>query len=136
MVGQSAARFSYTNPRRAATPAKLRRVQDVDEAVSDSEGPLGKAMTGTEPIVQGAERAINSVARKLDPYLSVEYTVNELINAARDPANLARIFYGRTSLAIIGPCVLIFLQVGVHNANAYEHLINRVFVSRKILFLY
>ena len=84
-----------TDPRRTATPAKLRRVQDVDGVASDDEGALSKAMSGSEHVRQGAERAINSVARKLDPYLSVEYTVNELINAARDPANLARIFDGK-----------------------------------------
>lgn len=84
-----------TDPRRTATPAKLRRVQGVDGVAGDDEGAMGKAMSGSEHVLQGAERAINSVTRKLDPYLSVEYTVNELINAARDPANLARIFYGK-----------------------------------------
>ena len=55
---------------------------------------LVKAASGPEQVLQGADRAINSVSYKLDATLSVEYTVNELINAARDPANLARIFPG------------------------------------------
>jgi FATC domain len=37
------------------------------------------------------------VGRKLDASLSVEYTVNELINEATDIANLSRIFPGRHS---------------------------------------
>jgi hypothetical protein len=53
-----------------------------------------KPALGSEQVLHGADRAINSVSRKLDIALSVEYTVNELINAARDPANLARIFHG------------------------------------------
>ena len=44
---------------------------------------------------ESADRAIGGVRRKLDKSLSVEYTVNELITTARDPANLAMIFAGR-----------------------------------------
>lgn len=44
--------------------------------------------------MEGAERALTSVSRKLDASLSVEYTVNELINEATDIANLSRIFPG------------------------------------------
>lgn len=43
---------------------------------------------------EAADRALSSVARKLDKALSVEYTVNELIAEATDPANLATIFSG------------------------------------------
>ncbi|KAF8966296.1 hypothetical protein BDZ97DRAFT_2057533 [Flammula alnicola] len=43
---------------------------------------------------EAADRALNSVARKLDKSLSVESTVNELIAEATDPMNLATIFYG------------------------------------------
>jgi len=43
---------------------------------------------------EAADRALSSVARKLDKTLSVEYTVNELIAEATDPTNLATIFYG------------------------------------------
>ena len=44
--------------------------------------------------MEGAERALTSVSRKLDASLSVEYTVNELINEATDVANLSRLFPG------------------------------------------
>ncbi|PPQ98246.1 hypothetical protein CVT26_003417 [Gymnopilus dilepis] len=43
---------------------------------------------------EAADRALNSVARKLDKSLSVESTVNELIAEATDVTNLATIFYG------------------------------------------
>ncbi|KAF8906302.1 hypothetical protein CPB84DRAFT_1844550 [Gymnopilus junonius] len=43
---------------------------------------------------EAADRALNSVARKLDKSLSVESTVNELIAEATDPSNLATIFHG------------------------------------------
>lgn len=47
--------------------------------------------------MEGAERALTSVGRKLDASLSVEYTVNELINEATDIANLSRSFPGMNS---------------------------------------
>lgn len=43
---------------------------------------------------EAAERALRSVARKLDKSLSVEYTVNELIAEAKDIVNLATIYQG------------------------------------------
>jgi ataxia telangiectasia mutated family protein len=43
---------------------------------------------------EAADRALTSVARKLDKALSVEYTVNELIAEATDPVNLATIYHG------------------------------------------
>jgi hypothetical protein len=53
-----------------------------------------KRPPGSEPNVQGADRAISSVTRKLDTSLSIEYTVNDLIIMAKSPANLARLFVG------------------------------------------
>ena len=44
---------------------------------------------------EAADRALSSVARKLNKALSVEYTVNELIADATDLTNLATIFYGK-----------------------------------------
>ncbi|TRM65491.1 hypothetical protein BD626DRAFT_567398 [Schizophyllum amplum] len=41
-----------------------------------------------------ADRALNSVSRKLDGSLSVEFTVNELIAEATDMRNLATIYFG------------------------------------------
>ncbi|PPQ64768.1 hypothetical protein CVT24_007854 [Panaeolus cyanescens] len=43
---------------------------------------------------EAADRALSSVARKLDKSLSVESTVNELIAEATDPMNLATIYCG------------------------------------------
>ncbi|KAI0306020.1 hypothetical protein B0F90DRAFT_1695380 [Multifurca ochricompacta] len=43
---------------------------------------------------EAADRALTAVARKLDHALSIEYTVNELIAEATDPANLACMFIG------------------------------------------
>ena len=44
---------------------------------------------------EAADRALTTVARKLDRALSTEYTVNELIAEATDSANLACMFMGR-----------------------------------------
>ncbi|KAL1684061.1 hypothetical protein EV122DRAFT_200304 [Schizophyllum commune] len=44
--------------------------------------------------IESADRALMSVARKLDGSLSVEFTVNELIAEATDMQNLATIFCG------------------------------------------
>lgn len=43
---------------------------------------------------QEANRALNSVRRKLDQSLSIEYVVNDLITSATDPMNLGQIFVG------------------------------------------
>jgi serine-protein kinase ATM len=43
---------------------------------------------------EAADRALSSVARKLDKTLSVEYTVNQLVTAATSTANLSLIFPG------------------------------------------
>jgi serine-protein kinase ATM len=43
---------------------------------------------------ESAERALRSVNAKLDKSLSVQYTVNELITAATDPAHLSMIYGG------------------------------------------
>ncbi|EIN09557.1 hypothetical protein PUNSTDRAFT_101425 [Punctularia strigosozonata HHB-11173 SS5] len=43
---------------------------------------------------EAADRALNTVKRKLDKSLSVEYTVNELLAEATDTFNLANMFQG------------------------------------------
>jgi serine-protein kinase ATM len=43
---------------------------------------------------EAADRALTTVARKLDRALSTEYTVNDLIAEATDPTNLACMFVG------------------------------------------
>lgn len=49
---------------------------------------------------EAADRALSSVARKLDTSMSVEYTVNDLIATATDPANLSQIFVGKCDLIV------------------------------------
>ncbi|KAH7097579.1 hypothetical protein BKA62DRAFT_716108 [Auriculariales sp. MPI-PUGE-AT-0066] len=46
------------------------------------------------PEIEAADRALSSVAKKLDTALSVEYAVNDLITTAMDEKLLARIFQG------------------------------------------
>ena len=55
------------------------------------------------PVNEAADRALNSVARKLDKSLSVEYTVNELIAEATDIVNLATIYHGTLSARLCRP---------------------------------
>jgi ataxia telangiectasia mutated family protein len=49
---------------------------------------------------EAADRALSSVARKLDKSLSVQSTVNELIAEATDPMNLASLFVGETFVLV------------------------------------
>lgn len=48
-----------------------------------------------------AERALTSVARKLDKTLSVSHDVNELITQATDVNNLARIYHGTSEMMLV-----------------------------------
>lgn len=50
---------------------------------------------------EDADRALTSVRIKLDKSLSIEYTVNDLIQQARDPANLGSIFVGCVKLVCL-----------------------------------
>lgn len=45
-------------------------------------------------VEEDADRALASVAKKLEKSLSVESTINALIAEATDPVNIATIFYG------------------------------------------
>ena len=58
---------------------------------------------------EAADRALTSVAQKLDRALSAEYTVNELIAEATDPANLACMFHGM--LFLDKSCAYTYLRV-------------------------
>jgi len=66
---------------------------------------------------EAADRALSSVARKLDKSLSVESTVNELIAEATDPMNLATIFYGELVGQFGTQMFIVFFQDGVHTCN-------------------
>ncbi|KAJ1306984.1 hypothetical protein OPQ81_007964 [Rhizoctonia solani] len=67
-------------------PVKIKHIQGTD---ADMDG------TGLDSAeAEAADRALSSVARKLDTSMSVEYTVNDLIATATDPANLSQLFVG------------------------------------------
>ncbi|TFY59771.1 hypothetical protein EVG20_g7665 [Dentipellis fragilis] len=82
-----------------ASEMKMKRAQgSASDAVQPSHelariGGIGIDMS-SGGVDEAADRALTSVARKLDRALSVEYTVNELIAEATDPANLACMFMG------------------------------------------
>lgn len=92
---------AYTHPR-TASELKIKKIQDstnepVGGVVAEhSRFGLGHGHdpAAGAPVNEAADRALNSVARKLDKSLSVEYTVNELIAEATDIVNLATIYHG------------------------------------------
>jgi ataxia telangiectasia mutated family protein len=84
---------------RTASEFKIKRVQgspSTDVSRAPTLGPYGvpglDMSSGSAD--ESADRALTTVARKLDRALSTEYTVNELIAEATDPANLACMFIG------------------------------------------
>lgn len=58
---------------------------------------------------EAADRALSSVARKLDKSLSVESTVNELVAEATDPMNLATIYHGMCCFLYMLRCLRLML---------------------------
>ena len=90
--------FVSSSSLRTASEMKLKRAQGNSGSTTATDtsrgfGGIGIDMSsGTAD--EAADRALSSVARKLDKALSVEYTVNELIAEATDPVNLATIFSG------------------------------------------
>ncbi|KAH7890803.1 hypothetical protein F5I97DRAFT_1975119 [Phlebopus sp. FC_14] len=83
-----------------ASELKLKKVQD---STNEAPGHISREPSRFDAIGidlasgsahEAADRALNSVARKLDKSLSVEYTVNELIAEATDIVNLATIYQG------------------------------------------
>jgi ataxia telangiectasia mutated family protein len=88
---------------RTASEVKVKRVQETLADTTVNLAPFGLGIgidmsSGTAE--EAADRALSSVARKLDRALSVEYTVNELVAEATDPVNLATIFSGMWFLYI------------------------------------
>lgn len=73
-------------------PLALRAVSaDIVKRVQGSEE---RDAVAVEDLPDDADRALAGVAGKLDTKLSVEYTVNQLIQEATDPQNLGRVFNG------------------------------------------
>jgi len=83
-----------------ASEVKVKKVQQEETTLDSKYNTAGAAALGigidmsSGTADEAADRALNSVARKLDKTLSVEYTVNELIAEATDTTNLATIFPG------------------------------------------
>jgi len=79
-----------------ASEVKIKRAQANAGSTTSTHmglGAIGIDMSsGTAD--EAADRALSSVARKLDKKMGVEYTVNELIAEATDIINLATIFPG------------------------------------------
>ncbi|CAE6466251.1 unnamed protein product, partial [Rhizoctonia solani] len=71
----------------SAAPVKIKHIQGTADTEID-----GTGLDSAE--AEAADRALSSVARKLDTSMSVEYTVNDLIATATDPANLSQLFVG------------------------------------------
>ncbi|KPV74376.1 uncharacterized protein RHOBADRAFT_37377 [Rhodotorula graminis WP1] len=76
--------------RRAVSAEMAKRIQGSDD---------GDARALDE-LPDDADRALAIVRGKLDDRLSVQYTVNQLIQEATNPSNLARIFSGASPLAL------------------------------------
>jgi len=79
-----------------ASASKLKRVQDLttgSTTINSDRFGIGIGID-SDAASEAADRALSSVARKLDKKLSVEYTVNELITSAMDFLNLGSIFHG------------------------------------------
>ncbi|KAG8989610.1 Serine/threonine-protein kinase tel1 [Tulasnella sp. JGI-2019a] len=94
-------------------PLKLRRKQQETDTVKEGTarttdthgtvdttnnthigGAQGQPMTETDAVEKQAERALTSVAKKLNNSLSVSHDVNELIAQATDVGNLGKIYHG------------------------------------------
>lgn len=85
---------------RTASELRLKKIQD---SITITDAPPRVVSAGVRQdleldlrsgTAESADRALSSVARKLDQALSVEYTVNALIAEAKDVVNLATIYHG------------------------------------------
>lgn len=85
--------FSWTS-----NPVKAIKAQEVGTATTDRSNLMPPDMTAEAAAISTAEisadRALQTVLNKLAPTLSIEYTVNDLIQEARNPKHLAAIFHG------------------------------------------
>ncbi|KAF9240715.1 hypothetical protein BU15DRAFT_87599 [Melanogaster broomeanus] len=90
-----------------ASELKIRKIQD---STNEPAGRISRESSrfdalgndpASAPVNEAADRALNSVARKLDKSLSVEYTVNELIAEATDTVNLATIYHAIQFIAAV-----------------------------------
>jgi len=80
-----------STPAPTPTPAAAARARSITPLGAPGE-PAG--VVGTDTAELSADRAVTSVMSKLSSSLSIEYTVNDLIQQAMDAGNLAAIFHG------------------------------------------
>ena len=83
----------YPDPRSLADRLLNRRAVSAD-IVKRVQGSEERDAVAIEDLPDDADRALSIVSGKLDTKLSVEYTVNQLIQEAMDPANLSQLFHG------------------------------------------
>jgi ataxia telangiectasia mutated family protein len=87
---------------RTASELKVKQVQGNATATAGARNDTARYGIGIDmssgTADEAADRALSSVARKLDKTLSVEYTVNDLIAEATDVVNLATMFPGQSYL--------------------------------------
>ncbi|GAC98161.1 potential phosphatidylinositol kinase [Pseudozyma hubeiensis SY62] len=79
----------------APTPAAVQGRGAVSRSTTPYAAPTDAAeAVGTDTAELSADRAVTSVMSKLSSSLSIEYTVNDLIQQATDAGNLSAIFHG------------------------------------------
>lgn len=89
----STSRTSRSTP--APTPAAVQARGAVSRSTTPYAAPVDAAeAVGTDTAELSADRAVTSVMSKLSSSLSIEYTVNDLIQQAMDAGNLSAIFHG------------------------------------------
>ena len=86
---------SRSTPAPTPTPAQAHARAGTSRSATPFAAP-GEAVgvVGTDTAELSADRAVTSVMSKLSCSLSVEYTVNDLIQQAMDAGNLSAIFHG------------------------------------------
>src|SRR5205823_4575913 len=88
---------------RTISPLRLRKIQDQDEnsevhREASRGGGGGANQSNSSTNESEADRALTVVIKKLSKTLSVEATVNELIQTASDTKNLAVLYSGTRPL--------------------------------------
>lgn len=117
--------LSLSSPRRAVSSEMAKRIQGSEDA------------EGIDDLPDDADRALSIVRNKLDTRLSVQYSVNQLIQEATDVRHLATIFSGKSSLLGFS-CVradqnTIVEQVGSRTSETPFFLLSFRFLSAVLL---
>jgi len=86
---------------RVTSEKKTRKVQEVDDRAPEIKAEIETRRLGEVGIDlqsgladEHADRALTSVAQKLDKSLSVTTVVRGLVAEASDPSNLCQLYYG------------------------------------------